>query len=424
MLIDPYKAINKNVKAEKLNERTNKIVNDVVEFMIDEYSQMLSTSSGDVKMRAAAEKIVREKLARDYNYGNYNTEDLIKVILDRIFGYHILQKYIEDSSISDIRVIKWNRIYIMKNGKWEKTNDSFYSETEFYNFVRYCVLKNNGRITHEQPLAIVSDKENFLRIEAGISPVNIVSPSLVIRIHRPNNRLGLEELCFEKNMMSKEMMLFLKKAIPAGCNIIIAGKGGSGKTTLLRACLEEIPDNVSITSNEETAELYSSHGNIIQREIIKSRASGNILLEDLTKEALVMSNQVIVVGEIKGEEAMAFFDGISTGHTGYATVHAENAELVLDRIVTLMKRDILAQQYSDKYLKEILAQSVDLIIYMRNFKIYEICQIKFSYESGVKYIKLFNFSQKMKENGETRDDFMQIAEVSGKVKEKIEISAI
>jgi len=111
---------------------------------------------------------------------------------------------------------------------------------------------------------------------------------------------------------------------------------------------------------------------------------------------------------------MSFFDGISTGHIGYATVHSESAELVLDRIVTLMKKDVLAQQYSDRYLKDILAQSVDLIVYMRNFKIYGIHQVKFSYSNGVEYQTLFEYSP-------TEEVFRKVADVSGKVKGKMDL---
>ncbi|MBP3284892.1 MAG: CpaF family protein [Clostridia bacterium] len=414
MLIDPYKAVNKVAETENNQLKADRIVNELIAFLIDEYAPIIGASGTDTKSRVAVENIIREKLMKDYNYGNCDTEELIKSIIDRIFGYHILQKYIEDAEVSDIRAIGWNKIYIMKNGKWIKAEDSFSGEVEFYNFVRYCILKNNGKITHEQPLAVVSDKQNHLRIEAGISPVNIVSPSLVIRIHRPDENMTLQRLCEEKNMMSPEMLRFLKAGIHAGCNIVIAGKGGSGKTTLLRACLEELPDYVSVTSNEETAELYSKHGNMIQREIIKNRASGNILLDELTRHSLVMSNDLIVIGELKGAEAMSFFDGVSTGHIGYATVHSESAELVLDRIVTLMKKDVLAQQYSDKYLKEILAQSVDLIIYMRNFKIYGIHQIKFTYEKGVEYQQLFEYSP-------AEEVFREVAPVSGKVKGKMDL---
>jgi len=419
MLIDPYKSVNKNVNVEKLTSKTDKIVNEIIEFLIEECSEMLDTSGFETKTRAVAEKIIREKLSKEYNYGNYDLEELVKIILDRIFGYHILQKYIEDSNISDIRAIKWNTIYIMKNGKWCKINESFSNETEFYNFVRYCVLKNNGKITHENPIVVVSDRKNHLRIEAGISPVNIISPSLVIRIHRPEQQVGLKELCYEKNMMSKEMYLFLRKAVKAGCNIIIAGKGGSGKTTLLRACLEEIPEHYAITSNEETAELYSKHGNIIQREIVKNRNKDNILLDDLTRHSLVMSNDVIVIGELKGAEAMSFFDGVSTGHIGYATVHAESANLVLDRLVTLMKKDISAQQYKDLYLKEILAQSVDLIVYVKNFKIYEICEVGFSYKTGIQYEELFRFVPKKEENGDISGYFEKKKSAKGRIKDKM-----
>lgn len=419
MIIDPYKSVNKNVNTQVLNSRIDKIVNDIIEFLIDEYSEILGTSGFDMKSRVMAEKVIREKINKDYNYCNYDLEELIKIILDRIFGYHILQKYIEDIDISDIRAVRWNSIYIMKNGKWCKINESFANETEFYNFVRYCVLKNNGKITHEQPIVVVSDKKNHLRIEAGISPVNVVSPSLVIRIHRPEQQLGLRELCYEKNMMSREMYKFLKDAVLAGCNFVIAGKGGSGKTTLLRACLDEIPDERSITSNEETAELYSRHGNIIQREIVKNREKGNILLDDLTRHSLVMSNDVIVIGELKGAETMSFFDGISTGHTGYATVHAESANLVLDRLVILMKKDPNAVQYTDKYLKEILAQSLDLIIFMKDFKIQEICEVDFSYNNGIKYEKIFEIKTQTNENNEVIEVFEKKKRVGNKISKKM-----
>jgi len=297
MLVDPLKSVNKNVDVTKLNNRTDKIVNEVVSYLIENYSQVISNNNLGIKNRISAENIIREKINKDYNYTNIDTEELIKIIIDKIFGYSILQKYIDDLSVSDIRAVKWNSIYIMKDGKWMKVRDSFSNEIEFYNFVRYCVLKNNGKITYEQPIVVVSDKENHLRIEAGISPVNIISPSLVVRIHRPDNNINLENLCYAKNMMNNEMYEFVKDAVIAGCNIIIAGKGGSGKTTLLRAMLNEIPDTVSITSNEETAELYCKHGNMIQREIVKNRVKDNILLEDLTRHSLVMSNDAIVIGD-------------------------------------------------------------------------------------------------------------------------------
>jgi len=129
----------------------------------------------------------------------------------------------------------------------------------------------------------------------------------------------------------------------------------------------------------------------------------------------------MLIAELKGAEAMSFFDGISTGHIGYATVHSESAELVIDRLVTLMKRDVLAQQYSDKYLKDILAQSIDLIIYMKNFKIYQICAVEFSYEKEVTYRELFKFMPTAISDRGVEGDFCIGEEPSGKVQNKLNL---
>ena len=326
--------------------------------------------------------------------------------------------------MSDIRVNRFDNIFIKKKGNWQKTKDSFQNKEDFLNFVRYCVLKNNGKITTETPIVMVSDRNNNLRIEAGIEPVNVDSPNLVIRIHRPEMNQTLEEL-FVSNaeMMDAKIYNFLNKAMIAGCNIVISGKGGSGKTTLMRNLVNRIPENLSITANEETAELYSTHPNIIQREILKNRNEDkNITLEKLTAHSLVMSNDVIVIGELKGAEAMMFFDAVSTGHRGYATVHADDSLSTIDRLVTLMKRDISAQTYADKYLRKLLANSLDIVVFMRNFKVHEITEVLYDEENDdVKYNKLFEFETLKYENGKSIGKFKKINEPIGKAQKKIEL---
>jgi pilus assembly protein CpaF len=228
----------------------------------------------------------------------------------------------------------------------------------------------------------------------------------------------------EIEMFNLEIYKFLIDAINSGVNIIISGKGGSGKTTLMRNLINKIPEDLSITSNEETAELYSTQPNIIQREILKNRAQDkNITLATLTAHSLVMSNDVIVIGELKGEEAMVFFDAVSTGHRGYATVHADNSITTLDRLVTLMKRDNKAQMYTDKYLRKLLSMSIDLIIYMKNFKIHEIAEVIYNPEiDDVEYNPLFEFEVEKYELGKSVGKFKILNEARGNAKEKIELS--
>ena len=348
MLINPLKS---EINTEPINTEVNKdkVIGEIISFLIANYSDYLSDININKDIVA---NIVREKVYKEYS--NMNTDSTITAILDRLFGYHILQKFIDDKNISDIRVTKFNNIFVKELGRWKKVKDEFESESDYLNFVRYCVLKNGGKITNEKPIVVVSDRKNNLRIEAGIEPVNVESPSLVIRIHRPDGIQTLKDLV-NAEMINEDVYKFLVKAVISGCNIIISGKGGSGKTTLMRNMINKLPEDLAITSNEETAEIYSTHPNIIQREILSNRNEDkNITLAMLTAHSLVMSNNVIVIGELKGGEAMVFFDAISTGHIGYATVHADSSKSTVDRLVTLMKRDPKAQTYTDKYLRKLL----------------------------------------------------------------------
>ena len=419
MLINPLKnESEKNIQSQDVSKTD--AISEIISYLINNYSEYLS----DVDLnKEFVENIVKEKVYADYS--NLNTDSTINDILNRLFGYHILQKFINDKNVSDIRVTAYNSIIIKKNGNWIKTNESFYNEEDFLNFVRYCVLKNHGKITTETPIVVVSDRKNNLRIEAGIEPVNVNSPNLVIRIHRPENLLSLEELCMsEIEMFNLEIYKFLVDAVNAGVNIIISGKGGSGKTTLMRNLINKIPEDLSITSNEETAELYSTHPNIIQREILKNRNSDkNITLAQLTAHSLVMSNDVVVIGELKGEEAMVFLDAVSTGHRGYTTVHSDSSLNTIDRLVTLMKRDAKAQSYTDKYLRKLLSQSIDLIIFMKNFKIHEIAEVLYdSKKDDVKYNPLFEFEVEKYEKNKSIGSFKKLNEPIGRVKEKIMLS--
>lgn len=420
MLINPLKNDVTNYEVNNKSMGKREVINDIIGFLINNYSEYLS----DVDVnRKFVENLVKEKVYSDY--ADMNTDSTINDILNRLFGYHILQKYIDDQDVSDIRVTRFDNIIIKKKGVWKITGDTFYNEEEFLNFVRYCVLKNNGKITTETPIVIVSDRKNNLRIEAGIEPVNISSPNLVIRIHRPENIKTMEELfTTDIEMFNLEIYKFLINAIKAGGNIIISGKGGSGKTTLMRNLINKIPEDLSITSNEETAELYSSHPNIIQREILKNRNDNkNITLAQLTAHSLVMSNDVVVIGELKGEEAMVFFDAVSTGHRGYATVHSDSSLNTIDRLVTLMKRDSKAQSYTDKYLRKLLSMSVDLVIFMKNFKIHEISEVMYNKETDdVEYNTLFKFETEKYEAGKSLGKFVTLSEPRGRIKEKIELS--
>lgn len=377
MIINPFK--NNNLKYNEIiyKDNINIDVKKLQKFLIDNYLENLRNEEIDILT-----KIIERYLYNTYSINNENEiSKIINNIFNKMFGYDILQKYIEDENISDIRAVSYNNIYIKSKGKWKKVDSKFESEEEFYEYIRYCVLKNNSNINFDIPIVIVSDKKYNLRIEAGLPPVNVFSPSIVIRIHRRNKIINLEKLFIVDNMLDGKGYLILNNMIKQEKNIVICGKGGSGKTTLLKALINMIDDNVAITTNEETMELFIDGKNVIQREILENREeSKKINLEKLTKHSLVMSNDVIIIGELKGAEALVFFDSISTGHVGLTTVHSDSVYNTIDRLITLIKRDNKAQSYKEEFIRQMLASSIDYIIFMKDYKINEIAKICYNRE--------------------------------------------
>lgn len=425
MIIDPLNRNNINKISEEKSVYFNreKVINEIIEYILEKHSNMLNEITFNNDNKEIIENIIKERLSN--NYSHINFKDIYKDIMDRFFGYYILQKYIDDKDVSDIRVIDFKTIFIKKSGNWIRTEESFIDEKEYINFVRYCILKNGGKINNEIPIVVVSDKKNNLRIEAGIEPVNVISPNLVIRIHRPESFKKLENLLtMESYMFNYEIYIFLIKCMLSGVNIVISGKGASGKTTLLRGLINKIPENVAITSNEETAELFCKHNNLIQREIIQNRAKDkNISLQMLSKQCLVMSNDAIIIGELKGEETMMFLDAISTGHRGYATVHSNSSFNTISRLITLMKRDKNAKDYSTKYLEQILANSIEIIIYMKNFKIQEITEIGYDYNKNeIIYNPIIKFNIEQIVENKSIGYYSKLGDLKFSAKEKIDLN--
>lgn len=372
MLINPFEV---KYSPKKFKTKKNTVesvdIDEVINYITVNYSRYIK----DENKKFFEDKIKEYICLKYFLPDNFNYTDIINKVIDKIFGYGILQKYIDNNEITDIRVVQYDVVYIKQMGKWKKVEESFCSREEFREYIIYTITKNNKTINYDNPIVVVSDKKNKLRLEAGISPVNALDDSLVIRIHRYTDNLTLLDLLNQYKMLDRMSYKVLIEILNKYKNIIIAGKGGSGKTTLLRAILKQIPDNVSVSVNEETSELYIKNKNLIQREVIIDKEKNNVTLEKLLKHSLVMSNDVLVVGELKGGETSIFIDAISTGHMGLATVHSNSIYNVIDRLTLLFKRDKKAEKYSEEFIQNLLYNSINYIIYMKDFKISSIGKV-------------------------------------------------
>lgn len=297
MIINPYdfKLIHEEADVQE-DIDIKGIINNITEHILNNFQTYIENGK-----KEAVNVEIKKELECKYKVNSIKIQKhIIQEVMDRIFGYGILQKYIDDMEVSDIRVVNFNAIYVKKKGVWQKVFDTFASAEELNEYIRFCTMKNNAVINNESPICIFSDRKNALRLEAGITPANVDSPSLVIRIHRKDNNMSLEELMIKEEMLSVEMYKYIVNEVKNFRSFVICGKGGSGKTTLLKAIINTLPEEIAITTSEETAELFLNSRNVISRECILDRNEAKqVDLERLTRHSLVMSNDVLVLGELK-----------------------------------------------------------------------------------------------------------------------------
>jgi pilus assembly protein CpaF len=242
-------------------------------------------------------------------------------------------------------------------------------------FDTYCKLiaiRTGGILNENDSHCRVTDEKRRLRINVSISPRNVDGPAISIRKHRKESYTlqDLERL----GMFSHTTGLFLEKLAVSNSSVLFCGKGAAGKTTLLRAFVNKMPEMDRVLVAESDAEIYPDKPYCIEQRIKKANEGGRpVTLKDLLRDGLTMSLDSYVVGEIVGDEAWEFVKAAYTGHRGIATTHSESAGDAFGRLLTLGKGANVGE--SEKTIKEMLAKSIDVIIYLEKFKITEILAV-------------------------------------------------
>ena len=296
-----------------------------------------------------------------------------RLVLDSLFGYGILEPFLNDPEITDVMVNRFDCIYIKRRGIKIKIPLSFGSEHGLYNYCHKIAVMNGKRLNENAAEVVVTDRERTLRIVISIKPVAASSPFVVIR--KPSTGKTLEELVAQ-GMLSFPQSEYLRQKVRERKTIVIAGKGGSGKTTLMAALMKEIPPTERVHLIQETYEIAPQHPDTICTLIrnTDNKQLKSYSLFDLTRDSLLMSLDRIVIGEMKDREAFDFFNAIYTGHTGsMATVHSNSAEETIPRLMLLMKR---GSDLDPEILQEILYSSLDMVIYLASYRIRQIRAIQ------------------------------------------------
>lgn len=330
-----------------------------------------------IEARAAKETLAGEikRLCKDKAKAfTFDQDQMISRVMNFLLGYGILQELVEDEDISDIDFTRYNRCSIKRNGKKALADVSFSSDKEFQNFATLMIVRNGGIINADENHRRESDERYRLRINVAIPPRNVTGTSLIIRKHRlkPYTLNDLIAL----GMLTEPVASYLAKSFRnAAHNTLFVGQGAAGKTTLLRACLMETDPLRNYLVCESDTELYlDNFPNFIIQRIKKSADGGRqITLKNLVADGLTMSIEGMVVGELVGDEVFDFMSAGYTDHVIYGTAHTSGVRDTAKRLITMIETG--TRRLSEEVIKELIAGSIQDIVYLDHFRVKEIVRI-------------------------------------------------
>ena len=287
-------------------------------------------------------------------------ERLVNDVQHELFGLGPLEPLLADSTIADILVNSHGKIYIERHGKLELTDVAFKDDEHLMRVIERIVTSVGRRIDESSPMVDARLRDGS-RVNAIIPPLSIDGPVLSIR------RFGAEPLrmnmLIERKALTKDIADMLQMCVSARLNVLISGGTGAGKTTLLNALSAYIPEDERIVTIEDSAELQLQQPHVVRLETrppnIEGR--GEVTQRDLVRNSLRMRPDRIVIGEVRGGEAIDMLQAMNTGHDGsLTTIHANTPRDALSRLETMIQ--MTGMRLSDRAMRQQIAAAVNLVV--------------------------------------------------------------
>lgn len=371
-------------------------------------------------------KRVMEQLEYDRDTSDERTEELIlqyleeetkqdflpyqrRVVLGREIFYSlrkldVLQPLLENPGITEIMVNGPENIFIEEEGYLRKLDLKFESEEKLKNIIQQIVAKCN-RVVNDMTPIVDARLEDGSRVNVVLNPVALNGPILTIR-RFPKEPYNMEKL-LSIGSITPEAAELLKKLVQAGYNILVSGGTGSGKTTFLNVLSGYIPGDERIITIEDSAELQiQGIDNLIRMETknANSETGKTITIRDLIKTSLRMRPTRIIVGEVRGSEAMDMIcSAMNCGHDGsMSTVHANSAEDTLLRLETMI---LMAAQIPIIAIRQQISSGVDIIVHLgrlrdKSRRVLEIVEIDGMEQEKISVNPIFRFEESGKKGNE------------------------
>ena len=331
-------------------------IKDTVSSRIDLQRELSDEEIKDLITQAVFEK------SRHYYLSLDQKQELVNLVFNAMRRLGVLQPLLEDGSITEIMVNGPESVFIEQHGKIIETGITIESREKLEDMIQSIVARVNRSVNEASPLVDARLKDGS-RVGVILPPVALNGPILTIRKF-PEKPLTLEQL-IQAGSLTQEAGELLSRMVQARCNIFICGGTGSGKTTFLNALANFIPADERIVTIEDSAELQiRSIKNVVSTETRNANAEGKgqITIRDLIKMSLRLRPDRIIVGEVRGPEALDMLQAMNTGHDGsLSTGHGNSPRDMLRRLETMV---LMGAALPLEAIRQQIASALDVIVYL------------------------------------------------------------
>lgn len=360
---------------------------DIAREIRDYISQELPLSKlSDEELESQVERIVLQRLDAAGEYCSVDQRvSIVQQVYSSIRGFGLLDSILRDDSITEVMINGTDNIFIEKNGRLTRLNKSFESQRRLEDIIQRIVSLAGREVNQANPICDTRLPDGS-RVNVVLPPIALCGPTVTIRKFS-KTPMTIERL-IQYGSITQEIADKLELLVQAKYNIFISGGTGSGKTTFLNALSNYIPKDERIITIEDSAELQiTGIENLVSLETRNANASGagQITIRDLIKSSLRMRPERIVVGEVRGGEALDMLQAMNTGHDGsLSTGHANSTRDMLSRLETMVLQGSAGLPL--EAIRQQIASAVDIIVHLsrlrdRSRKTMEITEVV-GYENG------------------------------------------
>jgi pilus assembly protein CpaF len=327
--------------------------------------QLYNADVDDADLHRLVLADIRSRLAQEQGIALADRDRLTKEIADDTLGHGPIEPLLADDTVSEIMVNGPREVWIEREGRLHRTTVRFTDDHHVRRIINKIVGQVGRRIDESSPM-VDARLPDGSRINAVLPPLSLSGPLLTIRKFS-KQRLGLDDM-LHLGTLTQESVDFFEAALKAELNILISGGTGSGKTTLLNAMSTVISDDERIVTIEDAAELRLNQRHVLRLESRPKNVEGQgeIPIRELVRNSLRMRPDRIIVGEVRGAEALDMLQAMNTGHDGsLSTIHANSPRDALGRVETMVL--MAGLEFPMRAVRQQLSSALDLIVHIERF---------------------------------------------------------